>query len=152
MGTGLSGGGRRQKSPRKRIDSLQNIGKITLSEELFTKKDKLTDAEWNELKNSPNVGVGLLMNINFMSEVVPYINYQQERYNGKGYPEGLSGNSIPLGSRIIALAGAYCALTQDRAHRKALSNKEALEVIKQESGIKWDPNIVDVLLEIKAEK
>ena len=131
---------------------LQNIGKITLSEELFTKKDKLTDAEWNELKNSPNVGVGLLMNINFMSEVVPYINYQQERYNGKGYPEGLSGNSIPLGSRIIALAGAYCALTQDRAHRKALSNKEALEVIKQESGIKWDPNIVDVLLEIKAEK
>jgi len=128
---------------------LQNIGKITLSEELFTKKDKLTDSEWNELKNHPNVGVDLLMNINFMSEVVPYINYQQERYNGKGYPEGLSGNSIPLGSRIIALAGAYCALTQDRVHRKALSNKEALEIIKQESGIKWDPQIVKVLLEIK---
>ena len=131
---------------------LQNIGKITLSEELFTKKDKLTDAEWNELKNSPNAGVDLLMNINFMSEVVPYINYQQERYNGKGYPEGLSGNSIPLGSRIIALAGAYCALTQDRIHRKAMSNSEALEVIKSESGIKWDPQIVEVLLEIKKEK
>mgnify|MGYP003320224349 CR=1 FL=1 len=68
---------------------LQNIGKITLSEELFTKKDKLTDAEWNELKNTPNAGVDLLMNINFMSEVVPYINYQQERYNGCGYPEGI---------------------------------------------------------------
>lgn len=131
---------------------LQNIGKITLSEELFTKKDKLTDAEWNELKNSPNAGVDLLMNINFMSEVVPYINYQQERYNGKGYPEGLSGNSIPLGSRIIALAGAYCALTQDRIHRKAMSNSEALEIIKSESGIKWDPQIVEVLLEIKKEK
>ncbi len=128
---------------------LQNIGKITLSEELFTKKDKLTDAEWNELKNHPNVGVDLLMNINFMSEVVPYINYQEERYNGKGYPEGLKGNSIPLGSRIIALAGAYCALTQDRVHRKALSNLEALEIIKKESGIKWDPKIVEVLLEIK---
>lgn len=128
---------------------LQNIGKITLSEELFTKKDKLTDAEWNELKNSPNVGVDLLMNINFMSEVVPYINYQEERYNGKGYPEGLSGNSIPLGSRIIALAGAYCALTQDRAHRKAKTNEQALEILKQEAGIKWDPNIVDVLVEIK---
>ena len=71
---------------------LQNIGKITLSEELLSKKDKLTNEEWNELKNSPNAGVDLLMNINFMSEVVPYINYQQERYNGKGYPEGLSGN------------------------------------------------------------
>ncbi len=128
---------------------LQNIGKITLSEELFTKKDKLTDAEWNELKNHPNIGVDLLMNINFMSEVVPYINYQEERYNGKGYPEGLKGNSIPLGSRIIALAGAYCALTQDRAHRKALSNAEALEIIKKESGTKWDPKIVDVLVEIK---
>ncbi len=128
---------------------LQNIGKITLSEELFTKKDKLTDAEWNELKNHPNVGVDLLMNINFMSEVVPYINYQEERYNGKGFPEGLKGNSIPLGSRIIALAGAYCALVQDRAHRKALSNAEALEIIKKESGIKWDPKIVDVLIEIK---
>ncbi len=128
---------------------LQNIGKITLSEELFTKKEKLTEAEWNELKNSPNVGVDLLMNINFMSEVVPYINYQEERYNGKGYPEGLSGNSIPLGSRIIALAGAYCALVQDRAHRKAKTNEEALEILKQESGIKWDPNIVEVLVEIK---
>ena len=129
---------------------LQNIGKITLCEELFTKKEKLTEAEWNELKNSPNVGVDLLMNINFMSEVVPYINYQQERYNGKGYPEGLKGNSIPLGSRIIALAGAYCALTQDRAHRKAMSNQEALKTLQEEAGIKWDPNIVDVLVEIKS--
>ena len=128
---------------------LQNIGKITLSEELFTKKEKLTQKEWDELKNSPNVGVDLLMNINFMSEVVPYINYQQERYNGGGYPEGLKGNSIPLGSRIIALAGAYCALTQDRAHRKAMTNDEALKVLKEEAGIKWDPAIVDVLIEIK---
>ena len=131
---------------------LQNIGKITLSEELLSKKDKLTDNEWNELKNSPNAGVDLLMNINFMSEVVPYINYQQERYNGKGYPEGLSGSSIPLGSRIIALAGAYCALTQDRAHRKALTNEEALKILKEEAGIKWDPEIVDVLIKIKTEK
>ena len=131
---------------------LQNIGKITLSEELFTKKDKLTDSEWNELRNHPNVGVDLLMNINFMSEVVPYINYQQERYNGQGYPEGLSGNSIPLGSRIIALAGAYCALTQDRAHRKALTNAEALKVLQEEAGTKWDPAIVKVLVDIKKEK
>ncbi len=130
---------------------LQNIGKITLSEDLFNKKEKLTSKEWEELKNHPNAGVDLLMNINFMSEVVPYINYQQERYGGGGYPEGLSGNSIPLGSRIIALAGAYCALTQDRAHRKAMSNSEALEIIQQEAGTKWDPKIVEVLVEIKKE-
>ncbi|MBQ8475519.1 HDOD domain-containing protein [bacterium] len=131
---------------------LQNIGKITLSEELFSKKDKLTPKEWDELKSSPNAGVDLLMNINFMSEVVPYINYQQERYNGKGFPEGLSGNSIPLGSRIIALAGAYCALTQDRAHRKALTNEEALKILQEEAGTKWDTDIVDVLVKIKSKK
>lgn len=130
---------------------LQNIGKITLSEELLNKKEKLTPQEWDELKNSPNVGVDFLMNINFMSEVVPYINYQQERYNGKGYPEGLRGDSIPLGSRIIALAGAYCALTQDRAHRKALSNAEALKILQSEAGSKWDPKIVNVLVKIKGE-
>ena len=130
---------------------LQNIGKITLCEDLFTKKEALSEKEWDELKKSPNAGVDLLMNINFMSEVVPYINYQQERYNGKGYPEGLKGNSIPLGSRIISLASAYCALTQDRVHRKALSNKEALEIIKSESGEKWDPKVVQALLEIKGE-
>lgn len=128
---------------------LQNIGKITLSEDLF-KKDKLSEAEWAELKKSPNVGVDLLMNINFMSEVVPYINYQQERFNGKGYPEGLKGNSIPLGSRIIALAGAYCALTQDRVHRNALTNAEALEILKKEAGDKWDPIVVNALVEIKS--
>ncbi len=131
---------------------LQNIGKITLSEEIFNKKENLTPQEWEQLKKSPNAGVDLLMNINFMSEVVPYINYQQERFNGEGYPEGLKGNSIPLGSRIIALAAAYCALTQDRVHRKALSNKEALEIIKQESGTKWDPVVVEALLKIKEEK
>ena len=85
-----------------------------------------------------------------MSEVVPYINYQQERFNGKGYPEGLKGNSIPLGSRIIALAGAYCALTQDRVHRNALTNAEALEILKKEAGDKWDPVVVNALVEIKS--
>ena len=131
---------------------LQNIGKITLSDELFNKKEKLTPEEWDKFQKSPNAGVDLLMNINFMSEVVPYINYQQERYNGQGYPEGLSGNSIPLGSRIIALAGAYCALVQDRAHRKAHTNAQALKILKQEAGVKWDPEIVDVLVKLKSKK
>ena len=67
------------------------------------------------------------MNINFMSEVVPYIHYQKERWDGLGKPEGLGGFSIPFGSRIIAVADAYCALTEDRPHRAALSSTEALE-------------------------
>ena len=129
---------------------MQNIGKITISDDLFSKKDRLTKQEWEKLQDHPNAGVSLLMNINFMSEVVPYIHYQRERWNGKGTPEGLNGHSIPFGSRIIAVADAYCALMEDRVQRKALSNKEALEVLKSESGTKWDPVVVDALVKLKS--
>ena len=129
---------------------LQNIGKITLSDDLFCKKEKLTKEEWDKLQEHPNAGVSLLMNINFMSEVVPYIHYQRERWNGQGAPEGLNGNSIPFGSRIIAVADAYCALLENRPQRKALNSSEALEILKSESGIKWDPVVVDALVKLKS--
>ncbi len=128
---------------------LRNIGKITLPEELFNKKEKLSNEDWEKLQNHPNVGVSILMSINFLSEVVPYINYHKERWDGKGEPEGLKGHSIPLGSRIIALADAYMAMTSDRTYRDALSEEKAIEVIKSESGIKWDPELVEVLLKLK---
>lgn len=130
---------------------LQNIGKITLNEHLFTKKDKLSKDEWEKLQQYPNAGVELLMNINFLSEVVPYVYYQKERWDGSGKPEGLKGFSIPFGSRIIALADAYCALVQDRSHRKALSNMEALNILKSECGKKWDKIVFDALYKLKAE-
>ncbi len=129
---------------------LQNIGKITLSEELFIKTDKLSKQEWEELQDHPNAGVSLLMSINFMSEVVPYIHYQRERFNGEGAPEGLSGRSIPFGSRIIAVADAFCALCEDRPQRPALETKKALDILKSESEIKWDPDVVNAIYEIKS--
>ena len=129
---------------------LQNIGKITIEDELLHKKGKLTTDEWDKLQEHPNAGVNLLMNINFMSEVVPYIHYQKERWDGLGKPEGLGGFSIPFGSRIIAVADAYCALTEDRPHRVALSDDDAFEILRQESAIKWDPNVVNALIEMKS--
>lgn len=128
---------------------LQNIGKITLPEDIFSKKEKLSKADWVKLQNHPNVGVSLLMKINFLSEVVPYIHYHRERWNGQGEPEGLAGISIPLGSRIIAVADAYQALSSKRAYRESLSQDEVLEVMKKEAGTKWDPVIVDALLALK---
>lgn len=127
---------------------LQNIGKITLPESLFTNKGKLSKEDWEKLQNHPNVGVNLLMNINFLSEVIPYIHYHKERWDGGGEPEGLKGNSIPFGSRIIAVADAYTAMTSDRSYRKAMNKDEALAVIKAEAGIKWDPVVVNALFEI----
>ena len=128
---------------------LRNIGKITLPEELFNKKEKLSKEDWEKLQNHPNVGVSILMSINFLSEVVPYITYHKERWDGKGEPEGLKGMSIPLGSRIIAIADAYSAMTSDRTYRNALSKEKALEIMESESGIKWDPALVKVLMDLK---
>lgn len=127
---------------------LQNIGKITLPEELFSNRGKLSKEDWDKLKNYSNIGVNILMKINFLSEVVPYICYQKERYDGSGEPEGLARMSIPLGSRIIAVADAYSALTSDRAYRKAMSKEQALSIMKQEAGVKWDPIIVDALYDV----
>lgn len=127
---------------------LQNIGKITLPESLFANKGKLSKEEWDKLQNHPNVGVNLLMNINFLSEVIPYIHYHKERWDGKGEPEGLKGNSIPFGSRIIAVADAYTAMTSDRSYRDAMSQDEALAIIKEEAEIKWDPIVVNALFEL----
>lgn len=124
---------------------LQNIGKITLPEGIFSHTGVLSVEDWNKLQNHPNVGVNLLMSINFLSEVIPYIHYHKERWDGRGEPEGLKGYSIPLGSRIIAVADAFSAMTADRPYRKAMLKQQALSEIKKESESKWDPVIVDAL-------
>ena len=127
---------------------LQNIGKITLPEKIFNQKGTLSSEDWKQLQKHPNVGINILMNINFLSEVIPYIHYHRERYDGSGEPEGLKGFSIPLGSRIIAVADAYSAMITDRPYRKALPKDIALEEIKKESRTKWDPTVVDALLNV----
>lgn len=124
---------------------LQNIGKITLSEKIFATNGKLSPEDLKKIQNHSNIGVNLLMNINFLSEVVPYINYQKERVDGSGEPEGLKGQSIPLGSRIIAVADAYSAMTSDRPYRKAMPQEKALSIMKEESGKKWDVDVVNAL-------
>ena len=128
---------------------LQNIGKITLPEKLFATNGKLSAEELNKIKNHTNVGVNLLMNINFLSEVVPYITYQTERVDGSGTPEGLKGQSIPLGSRIIAVSDAYCAMTSDRPYRKAMTDNQAVDILKSEAGKKWDVDVINALIQIE---
>ncbi len=127
---------------------LQNIGKIALPEQIFANNGKLSDEEFKKVQSHSNIGVHFLMNINFLSEVVPYITYQKERYDGTGSPEGLKGQSIPFGSRIIAVADAYSALTSDRPYRKALSSEESIEIVKKEASSKWDPVVVEALLKV----
>lgn len=126
---------------------LQNIGKITLPESIFATNGKLSAEDFQKIQNHSNIGVNLLMNINFLSEVVPYITYQKERVDGSGSPEGLKGQSIPFGSRIIAVADAYSAMTSDRPYRKAMTKEQALEIMKNEAGSKWDVDVINALAE-----
>ena len=125
---------------------LQNIGKITLPEKIFATNGKLSPEELKKVQGHINTGVNLLMNINFLSEVVPYINYQTERYDGSGKPEGLKGQSIPLGSRIIAVADAFSAMTSDRPYRKAMDVSQAIDIMQADS--KWVPVVIDALEQV----
>jgi HD-GYP domain-containing protein (c-di-GMP phosphodiesterase class II) len=127
---------------------LQNIGKITLPETIFSHKGDLSKEEWTKLQNHPNVGVNLLMSINFLSEVIPYIHYHKERWDGRGEPEGLKGYSIPLGSRVIAVADAFSAMTADRPYRQAMMKHQALDVMQKEAESKWDPIVIDALIHV----
>lgn len=128
---------------------LHNIGQISLPEEVFTGTGKPSRENWSILQNHPNIGVNLLMKINFLSEIIPYVHYHKERWDGKGTPEGLAGMSIPLGARIIAVADAYGAMLAERPYRTPLSKEEVLDIMNRESGTKWDPTIVNALYEIK---
>lgn len=128
---------------------LHNIGQISLPEDILSSRGKLDKVAWEKLQNHPNIGVSLLMKINFLSEVIPYVHYHKERWDGKGVPEGLSGMSIPLGARIIAVADAYQAMISERPYRKPMDKQEVLTIIKEEAGTKWDPLVVNALAEIQ---
>ena len=125
---------------------LQNIGKITLPERIFATNGKLSPDELKKIQEHITTGVNMLMNINFLSEVVPYVTYQTERYDGSGKPEGLKGQSIPLGSRIIAAADAFSAMTSDRPYRKAMEVSKALDIMKSDT--KWDPVVIEALAQV----
>ena len=127
---------------------LKNIGKIMLPEKMLSSTGKYTQEEINMMQKQSNIGVNLLMNINFLSEVVPYVTYQKEYFDGSGSPEGLKGMSIPFGSRIIAVADAFCAMTTDRPYRKAMSVEQAMNIMKEEAGKKWDPDVINALAQV----
>ncbi|MBU1911967.1 MAG: diguanylate cyclase [Candidatus Omnitrophica bacterium] len=127
---------------------LHDLGKIGISEKILLKKGPLTRREFNKIKSHPQIGVDIIRPIQSFHGLVPLILYHHERWDGKGYPFGLKGNEIPIGARIIAIADVYEALISDRPYRKALPKKEALRIIKENSGKQFDPKIADVLIEV----
>jgi len=128
---------------------LHDIGKIGIPDKVLLKRGKLTEKEFNVIKRHPIYGVKILKHIPRLSPIVPIIYHEHERYDGKGYVEGLRGKKIPVESRIIAVADAYEAMTSNRPYRKAMSKRKAIEEIKKNSGTQFDPKVVKAFLEVR---
>ncbi|MDR3593515.1 HD domain-containing phosphohydrolase [Clostridium sp.] len=126
---------------------LHDIGKIAIEESIINKQGRLSKDEYNEIKRHPEIGYRILSTVSEMSEIAEYVLLHHEMWNGKGYPKGLRGLDIPIEARIIAIADAYDAMTSDRSYRKALSEEYAVEELKRNSGIQFDPELVNVFIE-----
>jgi diguanylate cyclase (GGDEF)-like protein/putative nucleotidyltransferase with HDIG domain len=124
---------------------LHDIGKLAVPEYIISKPGKLTPDEFEKMKIHPVVGAEILERVKFPYPVTPIVRSHHEKWNGKGYPDGLVGESIPMGSRILAVVDCLDALASDRQYRKALPLDEAMARVEAESGTSFDPRVVDVL-------
>ena len=122
---------------------LHDIGMIGISDDLLLKVEALSPEELDEIKKHVTYSVKILDDIKHLKEIVRIIKYHHEHWNGGGYPEGISGEDIPLASRIIAIADAFDGMTSNRAYRAAKTPEEALDIIKGLSGKQFDPMLVE---------
>jgi putative two-component system response regulator len=130
---------------------LHDIGKIGVDEAIIRKPGPLTDEEAAQMRRHPEIGAQIISPMRFAREVAPIIIGHHEYWNGSGYPRGLSGTEIPLGARIITIVDAYDAMTTDRPYRAALSQDEAVRRLRAARGTQFDPDLLDVFLELVAE-
>ncbi len=130
----------------KMIGLLHDVGKIGVPEHIINKEGKLTDEEFAQIKRHPVVGYQILSKIKEMPELSIGAHYHHERYDGKGYPEGLSGKQIPEIARIIAVADSYDAMTSKRSYRDGLSQEAVRRELLKGSGTQFDPVFAKIMV------
>src|SRR5271169_6207199 len=124
---------------------LHDIGKLAVPEQIISKPGKLTPEEFEKMKIHPIVGAEILEQVNFPYPVVPIVRAHHEKWDGSGYPNGLSGDAIPIGARILAAVDCLDALASDRQYRRALPLDEAMAKVASEAGVSFDPRVVAIL-------
>lgn len=129
---------------------LHDIGKIGIPDQVLNKRGSLTEEEWELIKKHPGIGARIIAGIPLLQQVGNMVLHHHARWDGRGYPEIISGSDIPIGSRIIAVADTYQAMTSDRPYRKGLSAAVALSEIQACSGKQFDPAVVDAFCRISA--
>jgi ribonuclease P protein subunit RPR2 len=130
---------------------LHDIGKVGIPESILCKSGPLTDLEWIVMKSHPHMGARIVEPIPFMGEAVEIVRCHHERFDGSGYPSGLSGEQIPLGARIFSIADSFDAMTSERPYRHALSLEEAVDEIRDGAGTQFDPECVKAFVDLVAE-
>jgi len=131
---------------------LHDIGKVGVPDRILRKKGPLTVDEMKAMRAHTVFGHKIISSVEFLKGAAEIVLYHHERWDGKGYPFGRKGESIPLGARIFAVADAFDAMIFDRRYRKALSIREAIEELKRGKGTQFDPNVVEAFLRIPLDK
>ncbi len=125
---------------------LHDVGKVGVPDKILCKPGPLDNEEWQLMRMHPVIGANIVQTLTRSSQIAPVIHFHQERFDGSGYPEGLQGEQIPFGARIVAVLDAFEAMTSDRVYRKALHRQEAVDEICTQSGKDFDPVVIDAFL------
>ena len=145
--------GREMSLPEEQMEALANgallhdVGKIGIPDSILQKTVRLTEEEYTVIKQHPTLGVGILSPVKEMESALPVVKHHHERYDGRGYPDRLEGEDIPLIARIVSVADAFDSMIRARPYGYGVSEASALEEIRENSGTQFDPRIVSVLLE-----
>jgi len=128
--------------------SLHDIGKIGIRDDILLKPGRLTDEEYEKIKEHPVIGADIISKLGLWDREMEIIRHHHERFDGKGYPDGLKGDEIPKLARIMSVADCYDAMASDRAYRKKMDKQDVLAVISKNSGTQFDPSAVDAFLRV----
>lgn len=127
---------------------LHDVGKIGIADSILLKPDTLSDQEWTTMRQHPLIGEHMLKDIGFVSSALPIIRHHHERWDGRGYPDKLKGEEIPIGARIVAVCDAFDAMTTDRPYRKAMSTEAACAELITHAGTQFDPTCAAIAVQV----
>jgi putative nucleotidyltransferase with HDIG domain len=127
---------------------LHDIGKIGIPDSILQKPDKLDESEWDLIKKHPGLGANLVSEIHKLQHIAPIIEYSHERFNGSGYPYGAREEEIPIGARIVGVVDSFSAMVDERPYKPPLDEESALEEIKQNAGVLYDPRVVQAFFQV----
>jgi len=133
---------RRERELIEVAAQLHDIGKIGVPEEILNKPGRLDDEEFDIIKSHPVIGEQILRPLDFLSETRPIVRHHHERWDGRGYPDGLRGSAIPHEAAMLSIVDAYDAMTSNRPYREGMPHGRALQILRDGAGTQWNPDLV----------